>query len=198
MKAWLVTREQTANRSPARFFRRLLEDCWLCMIACITAWSPWSSFDDHRSVFTLSREIRIVLWLTIIRGKTSQWASAHDTLGARDFSSAVSGFCQVFIVTRAKSFSRGFAARGFGLRPKLCRPSADKSRRTREKPLVPRVAHECQSLKFTIQHTSREKLKLNCRCDHHFLKIVCGNMFAYCIIWESLNAWSFRSFNSVA
>ena len=25
------------------------------------------------------------------------------TLGARDFSSAVSGFCQVFIVTRAKS-----------------------------------------------------------------------------------------------
>ena len=28
------------------------------------------------------------------------------TLGARDFSSAVSGFCQVFIVTRAKSFSR--------------------------------------------------------------------------------------------
>ena len=26
------------------------------------------------------------------------------TLGARDFSSAVSGFCQVFIVTRAKSF----------------------------------------------------------------------------------------------
>ena len=32
------------------------------------------------------------------------------TLGARDFSSAVSGFCQVFI--------------GFGLRPKMCRPSA--------------------------------------------------------------------------
>ena len=58
------------------------------------------------------------------------------TLGARDFSSAVSGFCQVFIVTRAKSFSRGF-----GLRPKTCRPSADTetSRRTREKPLVPRV-----------------------------------------------------------
>ena len=26
-----------------------------------------------------------------------------STLGARDFSSAVSGFCQVFIVTRAKS-----------------------------------------------------------------------------------------------
>ena len=46
------------------------------------------------------------------------------TLGARDFSSAVSGFCQVFIVTR-----------GFGLRPKMCRPSANtvNSRRTREK-----------------------------------------------------------------
>ena len=59
------------------------------------------------------------------------------TLGARDFSSAVSGFCQVFIVTRAKSF----AARGFGLRPKMCRPLAntENSRRTREKPLVPRV-----------------------------------------------------------
>ena len=35
------------------------------------------------------------------------------TLGARDFSSAVSGFCQVFIATR-----------GFGLRPKMCRPLA--------------------------------------------------------------------------
>ena len=58
------------------------------------------------------------------------------TLGARDFSSAVSGFCQVFIVTRA-----GFATRGLGLRPKMCRPSAniENSRRTREKPLVPRV-----------------------------------------------------------
>ena len=29
--------------------------------------------------------------------------SLVTTLGARDFSSAVSGFCQVFIVTRAKS-----------------------------------------------------------------------------------------------
>ena len=36
------------------------------------------------------------------------------TLGARDFSSVVSGFCQVFIVSR-------FAARGFDLRqtPKI-------------------------------------------------------------------------------
>ena len=35
------------------------------------------------------------------------------TLGARDFSSAVSGFCQVFIVTR-----------GFGLRPTPKIPAA--------------------------------------------------------------------------
>ena len=43
---------------------------------------------------------------------------------------------------RARGFSRGFAARGFGLRPKMCWPSAstENSRRTREKPLVPRVA----------------------------------------------------------
>ena len=59
-----------------------------------------------------------------------------NTLGARDFSSAVSCFCQVF--------SRGVAARGFGLRPKMCRPSAntENSHRTREKPLVPRVGYE--------------------------------------------------------
>ena len=38
-------------------------------------------------------------------------------------------------------FSRGFATRGFGLRPKMCWPSAntENSRRAREKPLVPRV-----------------------------------------------------------
>ena len=59
------------------------------------------------------------------------------TLRARDFSSTVSGLCQVFIVTRAKSF----AACGLDLLPKTCRPSAntENSRRTREKPLVPRV-----------------------------------------------------------
>ena len=56
-----------------------------------------------------------------------KWNSPDLTLVARDFSSAVSGFC------------RGFAARS--LWPKTCRPSADTedSRRTREKPLVPRV-----------------------------------------------------------
>ena len=45
--------------------------------------------------------------------------SRISTLGARDFSSAVSGFCQVFIVTR----------------------NTENSRRTREKPLVPRVPY---------------------------------------------------------
>ena len=63
------------------------------------------------------------------------------TLGARDFSSAVSGFSQVFIVTRAESFfffSRGFAARGFGLWPLA---DSENSRRTREKPLVPGVTY---------------------------------------------------------
>ena len=40
---------------------------------------------------------------------------AQVTLGARDFSSAVSGFCQVFIVTHA---------RGFGLRPTPKIPTA--------------------------------------------------------------------------
>ena len=54
-----------------------------------------------------------------------------STLDARDFSSAVSGFCQVFIVTRAKHRN---------------------SCRTREKPLVPRVPsvrrlQQCEPLK---------------------------------------------------
>ena len=67
----------------------------------------------------------------------SRVSRAVTTLGAGDFSSAVSGFCQVFVVTR-------FAARGFDLRPKTCRPSAntETSRRTREKPLVPRVCSD--------------------------------------------------------
>ena len=52
-----------------------------------------------------------------------------STLGARDFSSAVSGFCQVFIVTLCRSW----------LRPSA---NTENSRRTREKPLVPRVGRE--------------------------------------------------------
>ena len=67
------------------------------------------------------------------------------TLGARDFSSAVSGFCQVFIVTR-----------GFGLRSKMCRPSANTEnfRRTREKPLVPRVGYRT---KRWLESASRQE-----------------------------------------
>ena len=55
-----------------------------------------------------------------------------STLGARDFSSA---------------------ARGFGLRPKMCRPSAntENSRRTPEKPLVPRVL-TCTNVRGTSVH----------------------------------------------
>ena len=87
------------------------------------------------------------------------------TLGARDFSGAVSGFCQVFIVTRAKSFSRGFAARGFGLRPKLCRPSADtknsrRTRRPREKPLVPRVEGRQASKKFYSKSSENSRSQI--------------------------------------
>ena len=55
-----------------------------------------------------------------------------ETFLAR-FPVSVKSLCQVFIVTR-------FAARGFGLRPKMCRALTDteNSRRTRGKPLVPR------------------------------------------------------------
>ena len=90
------------------------------------------------------------------------------TLGARDFSSAVSGFCQVFIVTRAKSFSRGF-----GLRPKMCRPSANTEnfRHTREKPLVPRVAaysRRYQKLERKFHLTLKTK-KSMATCSSTFL-----------------------------
>lgn len=54
------------------------------------------------------------------------------TLGARDFSRAVSVFCQVFIVTQASSL----VASAFG-RPRNVSAALD--HRAREKPLVPRV-----------------------------------------------------------
>ena len=76
----------------------------------------------------------IKIWPNLFKFQSMPILAIHlkqmtgTTLGARDFSSAVSGFCEVF-------------SRGFGLGPKMCRPSADteNSRRTREKPLVPRV-----------------------------------------------------------
>ena len=69
------------------------------------------------------------LLLSFVLANIWRYVRVSFTLGARDFSSAVSGFCQVFIVTRAKRFfSR--------LRPSA---NTENSRRTREKPLVPRV-----------------------------------------------------------
>ena len=62
-----------------------------------------------------------------------------STLGARDFSSAVSGFCQV-VVGPAREASRFFlAASAYGRRCVGLRTNTEISRRTREKPLVPRV-----------------------------------------------------------
>ena len=84
-------------------------------------------------------------YATLLNKRVKGRKPRKRTLGARDFSSAVSGFCQVFIVTRAKSFSRGF-----GLQPEICRPPAniENSRRTREKPLVPRVKKTKRELRM--------------------------------------------------
>ena len=61
------------------------------------------------------------------RRACKDWACRKSpTLGARDFSSAVSGLC--------------FGARGFGLRLKLClSANTENSRRTRKRTLVPRI-----------------------------------------------------------
>ena len=67
-----------------------------------------------------------------------------STLGARDVSSAVSGFCQVFIVTRAAS---AYGRRCVGLQP-----NTENSRRTREKPLVPRVHQQLPGLRVSWSH----------------------------------------------
>ena len=69
----------------------------------------------------------------------TQWLIQESTLGARDFSSAVSGFCQVFIVTR-RSWLRSSA-------------NTEYSRRTREKPLVPRVPGEGPALEVFLDQT---------------------------------------------
>ena len=84
-------------------------------------------------------------YATLLNKRVKGRKPRKRTLGARDFSSAVSGFCQDFIVTRAKSFSRGF-----GLQPKICRPPAniENSRRTRGKPLVPRVKKTRRELRM--------------------------------------------------
>ena len=74
-------------------------------------------------------------WMTLVNPKhwiclngiwdtQTEFITSQGTLDASDFSSAVSGFCQVFIVTRAKNISPSFAAgasaygrRCVGLRP---------------------------------------------------------------------------------
>ena len=72
---------------------------------------------------------RFLCWIQYVspRRACKDWACRKSlTLGARDFSSAVSGLC--------------FAARGFGLRPKMClSANTENSRRKRKRPVVPRL-----------------------------------------------------------
>ena len=62
---------------------------------------------------------------------------ARDTLGARDFSRAVSGFCQVFIVTRAVCQHRKFP------------PHARKTSSTQGKHVIESLQKEEKSLMFS-------------------------------------------------
>ena len=105
----------------------------------------------------------------------TEFITSQGTLDARDFSSAVSGFCQVFIVARAKFFFSRLRRRGFGLRPKMCRPSAntENSRRTREKPLVPRVKSRrptSLNLMTLVSSSNTIIVKLNQEHPHRFYK----------------------------
>ena len=70
--------------------------------------------------------------VTYLPTSNNQRLRSAGTLGARDFSGAVSGFCQVFIVWPARRLRRSW------LRPSA---NTENSRRTREPPLVTRV--EC-------------------------------------------------------
>ena len=84
-----------------------------------------------------------VLAFSIQWTRLSRSLEQATTLGARDFFSAVSGFCQV----------------------KMCRPSAntENSRRTRKKPLVPRIQMWVTKVKknyFTIQKSGWAKPKV--------------------------------------
>ena len=49
----------------------------------------------------------------LVASKHTTLKQRKNTLGARDFSCSVSGLCQIFMVTCAKSFATG----GFDLRP---------------------------------------------------------------------------------
>ena len=105
----------------------------------------------------------------------TEFITSQGTLDAWDFSSAVSGFCQVFIVTLAKNFFSRLRRRGFGLRPKMCWPSAntENSRRTREKPLVPRVKSRRPTplnLMNLVSLSNTIIVKLNQEHPHRFYK----------------------------
>ena len=108
-------------------------------------------------VFPLSGGGGEGVWLHVVNHSFKGPLNKKCTLGAqsaRDFSSAVSGFCQVFIVTSAKCFSRSF-----GPWPKMCRPLADTEnfRRRRENPLVPRV--------LQMMHCAKSVNNHRCQCD---------------------------------
>ena len=67
-----------------------------------------SSYKDKLDVTPTERELRKInsSKINVSNGRLldMSWKDRRtNTLGARDFSSAVSCFCQVFIVTRAKS-----------------------------------------------------------------------------------------------
>ena len=73
--------------------------------------------------------------LNFLGGRTKNWKKKILPLSLpyrapETFNARFSGFGQIFIVIRAKIF----AARDFGIRPKMCRPAAvEASRRTRQK-----------------------------------------------------------------
>ena len=73
--------------------------------------------------------VRFLCWIQYVspRRACKDWACRKSlTVGARDFSSAVSGLC--------------FAAHGFGLRSKMClSANTESSRRKQKRPLVPRL-----------------------------------------------------------
>ena len=70
----------------------------LCTLECCWHICSWIY---SRNMFTCRKEkgAKLSVVIKIFCIYKSRWKL---TLGARDFSSAVSGFCQVFIVTRAK------------------------------------------------------------------------------------------------
>ena len=101
----------------------------------------------HLNGFTFSlpwSNSEMAYYETLVNKRVKERKPKKRTLGARDFSSDFRFLASLF-VTNAKSFSRGF-----GLQPKMCRPSAniEHSRRTREKPLVPRVKKTRQELRM--------------------------------------------------